>query len=191
MTEFLSIADARQDMKGSIVATVTNIGDLKSGTNARGDWTMKIITLADGSGQVEMALFNNDITKFKLNFKYEIVNPWWKNNAEGKLALALGDYAKVKIISDDTTQEPIIDDDAQVPTSEEYLKNRQTEIDAKLKSLPELDEKDGELADAVSLKMYQFKQHINKNISRFEEKPNDGMTWQMAQEVYQQWKEKK
>lgn len=186
MTEFLFIADARQDMKGSIVATVTNIGDLKSGTNSKGDWTMKIITLADGSGKEDMAVFNEEIKLFKLNCKYEIENPWWKVNAKNELAFALGQYAKVKMVSDDTAQEPIIEDDAQVPTSEEYLKQRQTEIDAKLKSLPKLDVNDENLADSISLKMYQIKQCIDKNISKYEEKPNQGMIWEMTKEVYRQ-----
>ncbi len=98
MTEFLSIADAKQAMKGDFVGIVSKIGDLKAGTSAKGDWTMKLITLEDGSGTVDMALFNDDIDKFKLGGKYEIENPWWKKK-DGNLSLALGQYAKVKLVT--------------------------------------------------------------------------------------------
>jgi len=185
MIEFFSISDARQAMKGGFVGTVTKIGDLKSGTNAKGDWDMKIITLSDGSGREDMAVFNEEIKLFKLNCKYEIINPWWKEKNE-KLSLTLGQYAKVKMVSEDVTQETIIDDDNQVPTSDEYLKQRQAEVDKKLNALPEIDETLGKQADSISLIMYQIKQHIDKNIRQYEELPNQGMIWEMTKEVYHQ-----
>ncbi len=181
MTDFFSISDARQAMKGSFVGTVTNIGDLKSGTNAKGDWTMKIITISDGSGREDMAVFNDEIKLFKLNCKYEITTPWWKEK-DGKLSLTLGQYAKVKMVSEDSPPETTIpiDDESQ---------ERINKINKKVDSLPEIDEILAKEADFMSLTMYQIKQRIDKNIRQFEDSPNQGMIWEMTKIIYEKHSE--
>jgi len=128
MTEFVSINEAQRlfTMNGkknsSICATVTNIGDLKSGTNGKGDWTNKNITLKDDSGAQVLTAWNDDIKRFELNITYKIESPYW-TTYNGKTQLSLGQYATV-------TAEPVSESTTpSVPTSDEYLKNKQTEIE--------------------------------------------------------------
>jgi len=127
MPEFVSIDEAQRlfimdgKKNSSICATVTNIGDLKSGTSAKGDWTKKNITLKDDSGAQVLTAWNNDIKKFELNITYKIESPYW-TLYDGKPQLSLGNYAIVTIATEPAPESP-------APTSDEYLKNRQTELD--------------------------------------------------------------
>ncbi len=182
MSEFLSIADARQAMKGSIVATVTNIGDLKSGTNAKGDWTMKIITLADGSGREDMAVFNEEIKLFKLNYKYEIVNPWWKVNEKNELAFTLGQYAKVKAVSEAPIQETI-DDEAQ-----EIKQHLDEQIqDEDVSALVEFTLKQNKIISKIS-------EVVRTNLEKQRKDTSDAIrgdvVWVRTKEIYNSWQEK-
>jgi len=98
MTNFISIKDALEAKKGDFVGIVSNIGPLKAGTNDKGDWTMKLLTIEDASSKLQMAVFNEDIDKFKLGGQYEFENLWWKYK-DNKLSLALGQYAKIKMVT--------------------------------------------------------------------------------------------
>ena len=79
MTDFVPINDAKNDKKGSIKGTIITMGNLKSGTTKTGaDWTRKDCEIEDKSGSVKLTIWGEDITKFKLGYVYEIVNPQWK-----------------------------------------------------------------------------------------------------------------
>jgi len=130
MTDFVSINEAQRlfvmdgKKNSSICATVTNIGDLKSGTSAKGDWTKKNITLKDDSGEQVLTAWNDDIKKFELNTTYEIESPYW-TLYDGKPQLSLGQYATVTVAAEPVSESTT----PSVPTSDEYLKNKQTEIE--------------------------------------------------------------
>jgi len=126
MTEFISIDEAQSLLmkegkkNSSICATVISIGDLKSGTSTKGDWTKKDITLKDDSGEQILTAWNDDIKKFELNVTYKIESPYWLiYNA--KPQLSLGKYATVTIAA-----EPISDPISSTP--DKYLKDKQTEL---------------------------------------------------------------
>jgi len=106
----------------SICATVIKIGDLKSGTSPKGDWTKKNITLKDDSGAQILTAWNDDIKKFELNITYKIESPYW-SIYDGKPQLSLGKYATVTIAA-----EPI-SESTSIPTTDEYLKEKQTQIE--------------------------------------------------------------
>ncbi len=177
MTEFTSIKTAKQNLKGNIFGVVVKIGDLKSGTAAKGDWTMKVITLDDGSDMVDMAAFGeSEYSKFQLGCKYEIENPWWKQK-DGKLSLALGQYAKVKMVSEAPVikQESITNDTTTSPSSN---------VTKQTKSLPELSQAETEIITAESTKLFQIKHKVNETICNYEIQPNQGMIWQMTEIIY-------
>jgi len=100
MAEFITLADARQAMKGSFIGTVIKAGDLKSGTTNGKDWTKKNFTIEDVTGQVELTAWGDEINRVKVGCKYEFTNPWWKNY-EGEVYLAFGKYATVKLVGTD------------------------------------------------------------------------------------------
>ena len=96
MAEFVSLADARQAMKGSFVATVIAVGDLKSGTKDNKDWSYKKLTLEDTSAKITLTVWNGDIAKFEYGKTYEFHTPWF-TNYEGEAVLSLGKYCQVKL----------------------------------------------------------------------------------------------
>ena len=127
MPDFVSIDEAQSlfinegKKNSSICATVTKIGDLKSGTSAKGDWRKKNITLKDDSGAQILTAWNDDIKKFELNTIYKIESPYW-TMYEGKPQLSLGKFAIVTVAAIESTS-------STPPTVDDYLKNKQTEIE--------------------------------------------------------------
>lgn len=178
--EFVTLEEARDAQKGSFVGVVIKIGDLKSGTNSRGEWTMKIITIQDATATMKMACFNEEITTFTLGHKYKIENPWWKMK-DSKLSLQLGQYAKVTRISDAPIQESIEDS---TQTISDNINKHQAEIKKILDSLPPLPQLELDIINTESLHMWQVNQAINQNISQYEIDANKGMTWNMTEIIY-------
>ena len=78
MTEFVSIANAKETHQGNFKGSCIKKSDLKSGTAKNGDWTMKKFTLQDASAEIEIAAFNEEIQFFEVGQFYEVVNPKWK-----------------------------------------------------------------------------------------------------------------
>jgi len=126
MTEFVSIDEAQSlfindgKKSSSICATVTKIGALSSGTNSKGEWTKKDITLKDDSGEQVLTAWPADFEKFKLNTTYKIESPYW-TFYNGKTQLSLGQYATVTVAAEPCT--------TSTPTSNELVKKRHTELD--------------------------------------------------------------
>jgi len=135
---FLKISEARDAMKGSFVGTIRSAGDLKSGTKDGRDWTKKVFIIEDDSTAVDMVAWGDDISKFKVGNRYEIVNPLWKEY-NGDITVNISRYCQVKLIGTSGTQStmeastqsaPTQTNTTQstVPPSDEYLQNRQKEI---------------------------------------------------------------
>ena len=104
-TEFLKILDAKNALKGSFIGVVIKAGDLKSGTTNGKDWTKKIFTVQDDSADADLVAWGAaEIEKFKVGYKYEITNPWWKTY-EGKISVSVGNYGNAKVIGTATTEE--------------------------------------------------------------------------------------
>ena len=79
MSDFISIAEAKAQQKGSFIGVVIKIGDLRSGTTDNRDWTLKVITLEDKSGQIEFLAWDDAERKlFQLGHTYEFHTPWYK-----------------------------------------------------------------------------------------------------------------
>jgi len=93
----MSLADARQAMKGSFVATVIAVGDLKSGTKDNKDWSYKKLTLEDVSAKITLTVWGGEIKLFEYGKTYEFHTPWF-TNYEGEAVLALGKYCQVKLV---------------------------------------------------------------------------------------------
>ena len=121
---FITLAESKTATKGNIVVTVTKIGDLKAGSSSARDWTRKELTLQDSSGSESMSVWNDDIKKFEPNITYKIESPYW-TLYDGKTQLSLGNYATVTIAAEPSPNSM----SSTPPTSDEYLKNKQTELE--------------------------------------------------------------
>lgn len=97
MAEFISLADARQAMKGNFVGTIIAISDLKSGTKDNRDWSKKNITVEDRSAKMTLTAWNGEIKLFELNATYEFTGMWFKSYKDD-VYLAMGKGGKVKKI---------------------------------------------------------------------------------------------
>ena len=101
-TEFLKIADAKTALKGSFKGIIIKAGDLKSGTSNGKDWTKKIFTIEDESGTAELVTWGEEVSQFKMGYKYEIVNPWWKTYVDKQnishITVQVGNYGTAKVI---------------------------------------------------------------------------------------------
>lgn len=80
--------------KGNVIIKVVEIGELKAGTGAKGDWTKKDAIVMDASGEQKLTLWNEDIAKIQQDKVYKLENPFW-SEYEGKPQLQLGKYCKI------------------------------------------------------------------------------------------------
>lgn len=100
-TNFLTIKECVAAKKGSFIGVVVKQGDLKSGTTNGKDWTKKTFTIQDTTADVILTAWGDEeISRFKVGNKYEFTNCWWKEY-EGKVTLAVGNYAVIKLIGTD------------------------------------------------------------------------------------------
>ena len=165
MSEIISIKEAKEAKKGAICGTVVKMGDLKSGTNNNGDWTMKVITLDDGSDMVDIAAFGDEIKLFKLGAKYELVSPWWKEK-EGKLSPVFGKYCQIKMVSEPPSP------------SEAPAEEKKTELKITL------DEDQIKKIQDESMLIYQIRTITERQIKTVEADPNPAMIGQFAEIIY-------
>lgn len=99
-TDYITIKEAKSLKKGSFIGVVIKQGDLKSGTKDDRDWTKKTYTIQDATDEVILTAWGEEISMLKVGNKYEFTNPWWKEY-EGKITLALGKYATLKLVGTD------------------------------------------------------------------------------------------
>ena len=106
MVEFVTIKEAIETHKGNIRGVIIKQGELKAGTGKNGDWTMKVFTLEDSSGQVDITCWNTEIGRLKVGEFFEIDSPWWKERTDkpGTWNLGLGDYCKVNKVDNPPVQ---------------------------------------------------------------------------------------
>lgn len=92
---YVLLAQAKKELKGSVIVKVQSIGELKAGTTKDGsDWTKKDAVIKDNSGEQKLTLWNDDIAKIHEGKCYKLEQPFWKDY-EGKPNLSLGQYCKI------------------------------------------------------------------------------------------------
>jgi len=124
-TNFKTISEAKNELKGSFIGTIIKIGELKSGTKNGKDWTKKIFTVEDATASVELVCWGTtEIEKFKQGYKYEFVNPWWKVYEEN-VSVQLGKYGEAKVIGSSNTE----DTKPQPPQQSKETKREPTTVD--------------------------------------------------------------
>jgi len=94
MTNYISLAQAKTNLKGDVIIGVVSIGDLKAGSGSKGDWTKKDAIVKDMSGDQKLTLWNEDIKKIEVGKFYKLENPYW-TVYEGNPQLSLGQYCKI------------------------------------------------------------------------------------------------
>jgi len=150
MMECITIAQAKAALKGSIIAKVVHLGNISSGTGAKGEWQKQVATLKDNSETQEMTLWNEDIGRLDQGQILVFEQPYWTMYKE-KPQLSLGNYCKLTIASESDMLDVVKPD----TTVDSFLENKQQDIkkhteqqlaDIKLQFLPErLEEIDKEL----------------------------------------------
>lgn len=167
--EFKQIKDCVVDSKISFIGVVTKQGDLKSGTKEGTDYSYKKFTLHDITGDIELTAWNNDIEKFVIGGKYEIINAWCKEY-KGKLTLGI-QYAEVRFIVK-----------ADVQATMEELPDKKNAA-PKLK-LGEFNDDMKGIVSAETVTMLMIRKRVIDTIEPFDKDPNQGMVWQMTEKIY-------
>lgn len=96
MTEFISLSDARQAMKGNFVGTVMAISDLKAGSKDGKDWTNKRITIEDTTARITLTAWNDEIKLFEHGKTYEFESCWFQLYKED-VNLSISKFGKVRL----------------------------------------------------------------------------------------------
>lgn len=101
MTEFVTVAEAKAQLKGNIHFKVISLGELKTGsTKAGSSYEKQDAVIKDSSGAMNLTLWNEDIGKLDPGAYYSLENGWWteyKNDAQ----LSLGNYYTLTKIPED------------------------------------------------------------------------------------------
>jgi len=93
MADFISLADAREAMKGNFIGNVLKVGDLSSGTKDGKDWTRKNFTIQDTSAEMILTAWNGEIKLLEYGKTYEFTGMWFKPYKED-VNLAFGKGGK-------------------------------------------------------------------------------------------------
>lgn len=189
MTEFQTLDKAKAGEKISFIGVVIKIGELKSGTNDKGDYTYKRLTIQDSTAAVELTVWNDEIKKFVLGGKYEIIKAYAR---EYKGSVTLGiQYAEVKLIGT-ANNESTIDSEMETktepeiaPSSEEFLKQKQKELDEKEAKIPQFSDEIKKLINKDALTLFMIKRQVNDHLSQYEVLSlNQGMVWEMTKIIF-------
>jgi len=160
--------DPKKTYTSCLQVKVTDVLIPTEGQTDGRKWKRQAIIITDNTGELKLSLFNGRIGKFILGRSYLICN-LAVDSWEGRTT--------AKIVSATTIKEV-------TATSDDYLKNKQKEIENQLKFLPKLAEKLEGLAIKESTVMFQIKKTIEANISQYETLPNQGMLWQMTEKLF-------
>lgn len=141
--EYKTIAQAKADKKGSIIAKLVSLGELTSGTKKDGGtWQKQTGVLKDNSEAMEITFWGEDIGKMEPGKYYFLENPFWSEYKD-KTQLSLGKFA---IVAEATEANLIkvdghktMDAPKPEPTNDEYLKKKQQEILANMPTGTELE----------------------------------------------------
>lgn len=109
MTDFISIKEAKERGKGNIRFLVVSLGELKSGTTKSGDeWQKQVAVIKDGSGAMDLTLWNENIGEVLDGKSYTLQNAYWTIYKD-EPQLSLGKYYKLNEISELTPTTTIND----------------------------------------------------------------------------------
>ena len=116
----VSIKDATQAKKGSIVGTIKSAGEISTGVTNGKEWSRRDFVIEDASGSVTLTVWGDEINDIDLGKRYAVGNPMWKEYG-GKMCISRGKFGKIEHVVDEkkSTSET---------TNNEFLKNKQQEI---------------------------------------------------------------
>jgi len=180
MTEdFIKIKEASEALKGSFKGVITKAGDLKSGTKNNKDWTKKVFTIGDDTGEADLVAWDSEIANFKVGYTYEIVNPWWKTY-EGKVSVQVGKYGTAKVIGSDNT----VPDTPPQPKEQTVLtppKPEQKPDESKIEKLTDIEL--GTVDDAT-VKLLAISLAVGEKVKQFTEEPDRTFVMEATKIIY-------
>ena len=86
-----------RQFKAAIIADCVAQSDVANGFSDSGPWEKIVYTMQDDSSKVDLICWGDNIGKFKVGYKYHIVNGWWKE-WRGKVQLDLGNYGQITVL---------------------------------------------------------------------------------------------
>lgn len=194
MTEFVSIKEAAEIHKGDFKGSCIKATELKAGTGAKGDWTMKKFTLQDPSGQLEIACFNEEINFFKVGQFYEVENAWWKEftdrNSNKQWSCNVGQYCKIKAINPPTT--PTVKEATEIAKEASEIEPEPKGPDSvNGDNLPKLTPDKMEFANSQTIVLLQIEEEVIKTMQTYTPKLtlNPGKVSMFVKLIY--WEQRK
>ena len=189
-TEFSTLDKAKAGEKISFVGYVSEIGDLKSGTGAQGDYTYKRLVIQDATASHKLTVWNEDIKKFVLGGKYEIVNAFAKDY-KGSISLGI-QYATVKLVSTDTEQTTMPEVNPKQPSTPEPAVEKPT----KPVELPKISEQFSEFIESETIIILQIEEEVLKTLKHYKPLPagqsyDGGYIGMKVKELYRESKKTK
>lgn len=193
MTEFQTLDKTNHCERISFVGVVVKIADLQSGTNNNGDYTYKRITIQDDTASVEITAWNDDIKKFVLGGKYEIINAYAKEY-NGTVGLGI-QFAEVKLIGTDKAQSTMDETPQQSATLEETVNSAVNKPVEKTK-LPKIPESFSSFIEDETVAFLQIEKEVRVNLHHFNPLPasqeyNGDYVGMMVKEIYRESKKVK
>ena len=171
-----SIAECIADKKGDFQAVCRSKGPLQSGTKDGKDWTKRLFTLQDSSGEIVLTAWNDQCDIMEEGKNYEIKAGWFKEY-NGKMQLSLGKYGQV--ISGVNTA-----------SHDEYLQKRSAEIKQQTATIEEnnknlaLDQGTQEFVEYNTELLYKINRAVLKKLHQYEVDPNPAMTGQFTKIIW-------
>ena len=100
MSEFTTIAIAKQRKSGNIMFKVISLGELKSGNTKTGTpYQKQDVVIKDSSGAMNLTLWNEHIGLLEPGLYYSLENAWW-SDYKGDIQVSLGNYYELEKISE-------------------------------------------------------------------------------------------
>jgi len=162
MTDFIPITEAIETRKGAFKGVVVKQSDLKSGTNNGDDWSRKIFTLEDQSGQIEITAWSEEIQFFELGQFYEVESLWWKEY-KGKWGANIGQYCKITKLDNPPTQSTMEPSEPQTTTQKQ-----ETRGELKGDQMPEFE--NAEWVRKEALELLQTRNIVEEVMSKYKSK---------------------
>jgi len=180
-SEFLKIADAKTALKGSFKGVITKAGDLKSGTKNGKDWTKKVFTITDDTGEADLVAWGDEISQFKVGYTYEIVKPWWKTY-EDKVTVQVGNYGTAKVIGSDNT----VPDTPPQPKEQTVLSPPKTEKPDESK-IEKLTDTELELVEEATMKILSISLAVGEKLKEVTEEPSRDFVMEATKIIYNKY----
>jgi len=177
--DFIKIADCKTALKGSFKGVIIKQGDLKSGTTKDGkDWTKKVFTIGDDSGEADLVAWGDEIKLFSVGSTYEIVNPWWKTY-DGKISVQVGNYGTATLIGTDKS----IPDTPPMPKEQSTLTTEETKKPAGDKNLDRITDEQVKLETLLLSKIHNT---VTKTLGE-EKKDTDSIILTFTELIYKKY----